>query len=482
MEVSKSSRGWRLLMCLALMLQGPVALAGPVAGEADPVAFSRTVSSSWELARAGRLEEALNTLAESGERITDPEQRRKLRALTLTFAIMKQRGETKAAAAPTSPTPAPLSAQAPPPASAAEPAVFQVPPPPQGSDPAPVIGKLTAPVPRQAGWEYSVGPEVRFGGQVKFTGRKLVRPDGGAYVNGRHTDGMNYAIAGDIADAASQEKLSPQLDPIGWQTVDPNGIPGSGDETHFRNVTFDQSTLTDESTDLHTAWGVSGQVRRTFERDHFLLSSLTLGLSLSHSEAETSATSGRGVATRTLTGILSRTGATVPANTEPRTPYAVTNGQPAGYNMTDNLFDLGGGATTATTVELEAETLLLTLRLGGQRDFTLTPWLRLWVGAGPTLNIAMLTTDCEQRATWQAPANPLDGTPVQGFADSESGSEYAILPGAFGAVGLRLQLATHLALDAGLTYDWVFGEIEGEQASVNFANAFNAQLRLIFDF
>ena len=331
---------------------------------------------------------------------------------------------------------------------------------------------------RQAGWEYGVGPAVHVGGRVDFAQRRLVRPDGGQYVAGSHTDGKHYSIEGDPADPSTAEKVSPQLDVVGWQTVDPNGIPHSGDETYFRNVTFDQSTLSGESADLGSSWGVSGQARRTFEQDHFFLSSLTLGLAVSRSEAAVSASNGRGISTETLTGILSRSGGTIPSYSEPRTPYTGATD----YSMTDHLFQMGGARTTDVTVNLSAKTLLCSLRLGGQHDFALNRWLRLWVGAGPTVNLAMLTTKSQQQAVWQAVENPLHGTRVQGFSNATSESAFAVLPGAFGTVGLRLQIAEHLALDAGLTYDRILGQIETDQGSVDFGNSLGAEFRLIFDF
>lgn len=345
-------------------------------------------------------------------------------------------------------------------------------------------------------WEYSFGPALRRGGSVDFHPQALHRPDGGQYVNGSHSDGGNFLIEGDLADpgstnpssASAHEHVSPQLDVLGWQTVDPNGIPHSGDETYFRNVTFDRSTLAETSADLDSSWAFSTQASRTVAKSPFLLyaSRLTLGLGVFRSEASATASAGDGINTTTLTGILHRDGGALPSNNWPVTPYAETGGTvrqggPANYSMTDNLFQLGGARTTDVTVDLGAETYGSTLSLGLQYDLPVTAWFTLSADLGPALHLALAKTTLEQSAVWNAPGSPLDGMAVANFHDTQNDSALALCGGLYLALCAKAQVTRNLALELSLRYDEVLGTVETEQAEFDLSGV-GAAVRMVFSF
>jgi hypothetical protein len=370
-------------------------------------------------------------------------------------------------------------------------------PPAAGPSPWPERLTWARPARSQPGlWEYSFGPALRRGGSVDFRSQTLHRPDGGQYVNGSHRDGGNFLIEGDLADpgstnpssASAHEHVSPQLDVVGWQTVDPNGIPNSGDETYFRNVTFDQSVLAETSADLDSSWAFSTQASRSVAKSPFLLyaSRLTLGLGVFRSEASATASAGQGITTTTLTGILHRDGGALPSNTWPVTPYeeaggTVRQGGPANYSMTDNLFQLGGARTTDVTVDLGAETYGSTLSLGLQYDLPVTDWFTLSADLGPALHLALAKTTLEQSAVWNAPASPLDGMAVPNFHDTQNDSALALCGGLYLALGAKAQVTRNLALELSLRYDEVLGTVETEQAEFDLSGI-GAALRMVFSF
>jgi hypothetical protein len=336
-------------------------------------------------------------------------------------------------------------------------------------------------------WEFSFGPALRQGGSVEFSRQTLRRPDGGQYVNGRHADGRNFLIEGDPADQGSAaENVSPQLDVIGWQTVDPNGVPGSGDETYFRNVTFDRAVLKGADADLDGGWALSAGASRTLGRNPLRASRLTLGLDIYHGEATASVSTGQGISITTLTGILYQNGGTNPGTSRPVTPYeendgSVTQGGPGNYQMTDELFSLGGARTTNVTVDLEAEVYAAAFSVGLQYDVPLTQWFTVSAGLGPALHLVLADSTLEQQAVWDAPASPLDGRRVPNFGGSQTDSEFAFCPGLFLVVGARAQLTRDLALQLGLRYDHVLTSVETDHAEFDLSG-FGADARLVFSF
>lgn len=550
--LSRGARLGRLAMalCLCLLPQGLSAEAvADLSLAAARAGFKPAAARAWELACAGWFDGALAVVGEARRRTTDPSEIAKLDAMIVTYTLLKQRADAAAnvpppPAADTPPPPAAAPAAAaiaPPPQSAApvaksrglfgwlgrrrsadpaiEPAATGV---ATASPAAPAVGVTTAPAAAapadppavrptawserlawarparsQPGlWEYSFGPALRRGGSVDFRSQALHRPDGGRYVNGSHSDGRNFLIEGDLADpgsmnstsASAHEHVSPQLDVVGWQTVDPNGVPHSGDETYFRNVTFDRSTLAETSADLDSSWAFSTQASRTVAKSPFLLyaSRLTLGLGVFRSEANVTARAGEGIDTTTLTGILHQDGGALPSNNWPVTPYAETGGSvrqggPANYSMTDNLFQLGGARTTDVTVDLGAETYGSTLSLGLQYDLPVTEWFTLSADLGPALHLALAKTTLEQSAVWNAPGSPLDGVEVPNFRGSQNDSAFALCGGLYLALGAKAQLTRNLALELSLRYDEVLGTVETEQAEFDLSGL-GAAVRMVFAF
>jgi len=481
MSLFRKAIGVGLALCLLLPLQTQAAqaLAGAAGGE-----FARTVNRAWELARGGQLDAALAVVEEARSRTTDPTQAGKLAAMVKVYTMMKTRTAQRAGAA------------APPASPAAQAAAQAEMPSAQAAADAPRTWglRLGRSASRARTWEYSAGLAMRTGGEVTFASRPLVRPDGGQYVNGIHTDGGNFLIEGDQSDAGSanptnptaQENVSPQLDLIGWQTVDPNGVPNSGDETYYRNVTYDRSSLTGSNADLENGVGLSLEASRRLDRGTYMPSHLTFGLGIFKSDSQVTATQGQGVGTTTLTGILYKEGGAVPPTNQPRTPYQEVGGvvrQTGGtnYGMTDNLFEMGGAQTTDTTVEMGAESLLFVLSLGAQYDADVAGWFTVFASAGPTVNVVLAETSVEQRATWNASASPLDGQAVQGFSDSQSESAFGFALGAFAAVGARAQIGRRVAVDLCVRYDKSFGTVDVGDAEFDL-DGVGGELRLVFTF
>jgi hypothetical protein len=347
-----------------------------------------------------------------------------------------------------------------------------------------------APPVNAGNWEFGFGPAVRTGGSVKFFSRALLRPDGGQFVNGLHTGAGDFLIEGDANDPGD-EKVSPQLDVAGWQETDPNGNPltaadNNGDEWYTRNVTFDQSTFHGADADFDPYLGVTLEAGRSLEKNPLFLSNIAVGLGILQNSAETSARSGRGITTNTLSGILYKQGGTKPPNTQPLTPFqkqegALKQGGPS-FAMTEELFDFGAPATTDVRVGLDADSTLFTLSLGLEHDIAITDWLRLFVGIGPTLNMGYLETVVSQSARWDAPGNPLDGKKVQHFADEESDSELSFMAGVFGSIGLRVQLVDRIAVDLGCRLDRIFGDMKTDHAEMDFETSLSLEARLIMTF
>ncbi len=341
---------------------------------------------------------------------------------------------------------------------------------------------------REPSWTFAVGAGYRTGGSVDFEPQNLVRPGGGPFVNGRHQDSQNFLIEGSLENPGGDP--SPQLSPLGWEETDPDGDPdttadNNGDEVYTRNVTFDQSNLDALSADVDGSLALSLEAQRHFSRTWLGFSSLTLGIGLTSMKAEASASQGNDINTTTWTGILSQNGGAKPSTSWPLTPYqeengAIRQGGP-NFNMTENLF-LWGTRTTSVGVDLTAEALQLTLRAGLQREFNLASWWSVFIGAGPTLNIAMIETELEQTAVWDAPGNSMDGEMVPRFADTETESDVAVLGGVFGMIGTRIQLMEHLATDFGCRYNKVFGTAETDHAELDLGHIFEAELRLVLDF
>lgn len=341
-------------------------------------------------------------------------------------------------------------------------------------------------------WEFAVGSAFRTGGRVTFKARPLIRRDGGQFVNGSFTDGDNFIIEGDPYDTASGENVSPQLDIIGWQETDPDGdssttADNNGDEIFTRNVTFDRSSLLAADADLDDSLVISMEATRNLGKNPLRLSAVSMGFGLSKTRTKMTATSGNGIATTTLTGILYRTGATSPGDDSPTTPYEkeggnLEQGSPANLNMTDSLFDLGGTRTTDVTVDLEAETLEFDLHLGLEHALGITNWCDLYIGYGPALSVVFLKTEHAHEAVWDAPANALDGHTIERFSDEEDDGEIGVLYGFYTTAGLHIQLFDRLGLDLGCRYDARFGELETDHASLDVDNRLSLEARLIFNY
>jgi len=546
------------LISLALCLCMLMACVAEHATAAEQIDFAGSVQKGWELARDGRHDEALTVLAACRRRTTDPVQLKKIDSMTTVYTMMRARARQKMAGTPGRSAPpgahTPAETTDSPDASSApslgglrapeyhaehDDGWFDLPdfswpkirlwprggfgkymrmpdwswprlrlprmrmPDVHMSDlkmpamrmPSMDWGvELHAPDTVPGDWEMSLAPVMRTVGTVEFAPRALARPDGGQYINGRHTDAANFRIEGDPADAASanpanpaaQENVSPQLDLTGWQTVDPDGTPGSGDEAYVRNVYFDSSAMDTADMDMDGARGLLLQATRHLEKRPLLPSSLTLGLGLTRNRAKTTVTNGSGITTTTLTGVLSRDGGTEPSSNRPVTPYqeasgSVEQGGPTNFDMTQNLFDMGGPNTTDVRAKLEAESTMLTLSLGLQYEVCVTRWLSLIAGGGPTVNVFYAESTISQDATWNAPTSSLDGDPVPNFSDEQSESVFDVQAGAYAILGARFRIMPRLSLDLGMRYDRLFGTIATEHADFDL-DGVGADFRLTYTF
>lgn len=338
-------------------------------------------------------------------------------------------------------------------------------------------------------WEFSIGISYRTVGDVAFRGVALRRPDGGQFVNGRHVDGDNFVIEGDSADTAATENVSPQLELVGWQEIDPDGNAGTtadnnGDESFVRNVSFDESRYLGDQESPDAAWGLVQEARRRLDANGRMW--LSCGLGLFQTDADTRTASGGRIATTTHTGILFQTGGVKPADDRPRTPYeeradVVLRGGPKTFDMTDNLFNLGAARTTDVAVDLDAEARWYVFSFGLELQQSLSDRFTVRAGVGPTLTIVDSESSLRQRATWNAPGNALDGNVVPGFASRESDRSFDYCAGGYAAMGIRCQLAAPVALELGCRYDEVVKDAHTRHAEFDL-DGFSVDGRVVLRF
>ena len=289
------------------------------------------------------------------------------------------------------------------------------------------------------GWRLSLGASYRTFGDVDFEALTLAQP-GGNYVNGSYTDGGNYDI-----------QHGSQLQPGGWAQVDPDAIPNNGDEFFTRNVTFDRTTFGGGSEGADDSAGFVLELEKEFKRTESNLAlSLLCGFAFFQSDAGMSA---NGLATTTLTGML--TSPVDPGAAVPVTPYTVAGS--AGFPLSGPV-DLGAAATTAVTLNLDADLDLYVLSLGVRGAYQVGKF-GFVLGAGPTINLADFETEARQVVT-----NTADGTPAYTQTDSDSTSD--VLFGAFVGVGAEYRFTERWALGIEYRYDTVFGDVDTDQAEI----------------
>jgi len=310
-----------------------------------------------------------------------------------------------------------------------------------------VAGVAVAQEAETNGWRLSLGASYRTFGDVDFDALTLARP-GGNYVNGSYTDGGNYDI-----------QHGSQLQPGGWAWDGGLGL-------WTRNATFDQVTFGGASEGADDSAGVVLELEKTLTRTENNLSlSLVCGFAFFQSDASMSAT---GLATTTLTGML--TSPVDPGAAIPATPYTVAGG--AGFPLSGPV-DLGAAATTAATLNLDADLDLYVLSLGLRGAYEVGKF-GFVVGAGPTVNLTNFETEARQVVT-----NTADGS--VGYTRTDSDSKSDLLFGAFVGVGAEYRFTERWALGIEYRYDTVFGEAETDQAEMEL-DGHSIQAKLCWSF
>lgn len=310
-----------------------------------------------------------------------------------------------------------------------------------------VAGIVTAQDSGMNGWRFSLGTSYRTFEDVDFTALTLVRP-GGNYVNGSYTDGGNYDIQHDS-----------QLQPGGWTWDGGLGL-------WTRNATFDQTSFNGSSEGMDDSAGVILEMDRIIKQTGNGLSlGLMCGFGFFQSDAGTSTSR---LSTTTLTGML--TSPIDPGAAVPGTPYNVSGG--AGFPLSAPV-DLGAAATTAATLNLDADLDLYVLSMGVRGACEIANFA-LVVEAGPTVAIADFETETRQNVTYTA-----DNSTAYVRTDSDSSLD--IVFGAFVGVGAEYLLSERWTFGIGYRYDAVFDEADTDQAELKL-NGQSLQAKLSWSF
>ncbi|MBT7053946.1 MAG: outer membrane beta-barrel protein [Lentisphaerae bacterium] len=282
------------------------------------------------------------------------------------------------------------------------------------------------------GWRLSLGASYRTFGDVDFLALTLAQPSGN-YVNGSYADGGNYDI-----------QHGSQLQPGGWAFDGGLGL-------WTRNATFDQTSFGGGSEGADDSTGFVLELEKEFKQtESDLTLSMLCGLGFFQSEAGMSA---NGLATTTLTGML--TSPVDPGAAVPVTPYTVAGS--AGFPLSGPV-DLGAAATTAATLNFDADLDLYVLSLGVRGAYQVGDF-GFVLGAGPTINLADFETEARQTVT-----NTAGGS--AGYTRTDSDSTSDVVFGAFIGVGAEYRYAERWALGIEYRYDTLFSDVETDQAEI----------------
>ena len=297
-----------------------------------------------------------------------------------------------------------------------------------------VVGMLGSSVWAQGeGWRFSAGAAYRSFGDIDVGDLGLSHPSGN-FANGAYADDENYSILDES-----------QLEPGGWSD--------SGQGFYTRNATFDSIRTASADEDADEAFGGVLEASRPMQVRGTELE-LVLGFGYFQSDTGLSAETGDGLAIDTLTGML--TSPFDPGADEPDTPYTVEGG--AGYPLSEPT-DMGGTATTAASVDMDAELNLLVLSAGLRKAFEAGK-VSLSLGAGPTLNIADFDTSVDQTVTWLD-----DGSEVYSAHDGDNALDVKV--GLYAAAGVDCKLTDQCTASLQARYDTVFGNPETDHAEIS---------------
>jgi hypothetical protein len=105
----------------------------------------------------------------------------------------------------------------------------------------------------------------------------------------------------------------------------------------------------------------------------------------------------------------------------------------------------------------------------------------LSLGVGPTVSVVDAETELNQRATWNAPGDPLDGQAIAGFAKEDSDSSTTVHAGVYLSLSAAYYFTEQLGLELRYRYDKVFNEVETDHAEFDLDGQ-SGEVRIVFRF